>query len=54
MKKIVKIKDKVEKMDVAGQGCMDDCKWTRWAGNRNSNEGCTKYTGSNARWTTSF
>ncbi len=42
MKKIEKIKDKIENMDVVGQGCYDDCKHTVWEGNSNSNNGCHK------------
>lgn len=38
--KIEKITDKVQKLDVKGQGCNDDC--ARWSGYSGSNPaGCT-------------
>ena len=34
------ITDKVEKLDVKGQGCMDDCKHDLWVGNQSYGNGC--------------
>ncbi|MBU7318322.1 hypothetical protein [Paenibacillus oleatilyticus] len=40
MLKIVKITDKIEKLDVKGQGCNDDCaRWSGYSGSKPA--GCT-------------
>ncbi len=57
MKKIVKIKDKIESMDVIGQGvtCTDDCVKKVWHGNRNNNEiGCKRYSFETSHWTSAL
>ena len=35
-----KITDKVEKLDVKGQGCMNDCPSHMWVGNLSYAKGC--------------
>lgn len=43
--KITQITDKVECLDVKGQGCMDDCPAEMWVGNRSLDAGCIYVTG---------
>lgn len=40
-----KITDKVEKLDVKGQGCMNDCPAHMWVGNTSYKQGCAYVTG---------
>jgi len=40
-----KITDKVEKLDVKGQGCMNDCPAQMWVGNLSYKKGCAFVTG---------
>lgn len=40
-----KITDKVEKLDVKGQGCMNDCPSHMWVGNLSYAKGCAYVTG---------
>lgn len=38
--KISKVTDKVNNLDVKGQGCWSDCYTTVWLGNKSGGSGC--------------
>lgn len=48
------ITDKVEKLDVKGQGCSNDCASAMWVGNRSYKNGCVYVTGTPTSQTTSW
>ncbi len=52
--KIEKITDKVEGLDVRGQGCLDDCAEGYWSGNASTSQSGCSYiaTAPTARTTT--
>ncbi len=44
-----------EGTEVNGNGCLNDCKMTKWVGNSSSwNSGCKKTYYYNAHWRTSY
>lgn len=50
--KISKVTDKVEKLDVKGQGCSDDCWTPVFIGNQSVVNGCRVEYGWSAQFTT--
>ncbi len=46
--KVTKLTNKVDGLDVKGQGCLTDCKSRKWVGQNSLDAGCTLVTESTA------
>lgn len=49
-----KITDKIETLDVKGQGCLDDCPAEMWSGNTSFTQRCTYIIGDPTANTTTW